>query len=64
MKQKEDITNHWAKDNIERVKDLGIMHGFEDGDFKPDEPVTRAQLATAITRFIDKFDLKVKDSGK
>ena len=64
VKQKEDITNHWAKDNIERVKDLGIMHGFEDGDFKPDEPVTRAQLATAITRFIDKFDLKVKDSGK
>lgn len=64
VKQKEDITNHWAKDNIERVKDLGIMHGFEDGDFKPDEPVTRAQLAITITRFIDKFDLKVKDSGK
>ena len=31
-----DVKNHWAKDNIERLIGLGIVNGYEDGSFKPD----------------------------
>lgn len=33
---------------IEQVSALGIIEGFEDGTFKPDEKVTRAQMAKLV----------------
>ena len=42
-------TNYWAYDYIEGLAKLKIISGFGDGSFRPDEPVTRAQLA-AIAR--------------
>ena len=45
-----DIENHWAKEDIEKAVNKGIVKGFEDGSFRPDEPVTRAQLCTIISR--------------
>ncbi|WP_071318360.1 S-layer homology domain-containing protein [Anaerobacillus isosaccharinicus] len=48
--------NHWASEAIETVKEAGIMNGFADGTFKPNEPVTRAQLATVVANiFKNKF---------
>lgn len=46
----EDIKNHWAKESIQKVIDSGLMKGYEDGNFKPDEPITRAELATILVR--------------
>ena len=45
-----DIEDHWAEKSIEKAIDKGIMQGFEDGTFKPDEPITRAQLCTILDR--------------
>ncbi|MEW5920497.1 MAG: N-acetylmuramoyl-L-alanine amidase [Bacillota bacterium] len=44
--------NHWAAGAIRFVSDgeRAIMSGFSDGAFKPDEPVTRAQLAVVAER--------------
>jgi hypothetical protein len=39
---------------INRLAADGIVGGFPDGTFKPGEPVTRAQLATIITRVLDR----------
>ncbi len=50
-----DIKNHWAKDTIEKWKDKGVISGYPDGTFKPDNPVTRAELAKILTLA---FDLK------
>jgi hypothetical protein len=33
---------------IEQLSALGIMEGFDDGTFKPDEKVTRAQMAKLV----------------
>lgn len=33
----------------------GILEGYPDGSFQPNEPITRAELATMITRFDTKF---------
>jgi len=45
-----DIENHWAKDAIERYKGKGIIHGYTDNTFRPDQQMTRAELAAIINR--------------
>ena len=45
---------HWAYKAIESLADMGIINGYEDGTFKPDEAVTRAELATMLDRYINK----------
>ena len=46
----DDITGHWAEDNIRWCIEHGLMNGYPDGSFKPDQYVTRAELATVIRR--------------
>ncbi len=50
----QDIKGHWAEEAIKSVINAGYMGGFEDGTFRPDETVTRAQLASVISRIIEK----------
>ncbi|MCA9385552.1 S-layer homology domain-containing protein, partial [Candidatus Dojkabacteria bacterium] len=55
-----DICKHTLSDYIENLYDLGVVNGFDNGMFKPEEPVTRGQMATFITRA---FKLSVDTSG-
>ena len=50
-----DIYKHWARESILRAVELGLMKGDEDNTFDPDNPVTRAQLATVIVNLYDKL---------
>jgi hypothetical protein len=43
-----DTSDHWAKGYIEKAKVLGIITGYPDGTFKPDKPVSRAEIAKMI----------------
>ena len=43
-----DIEGHWAKAYIERAAELGWISGFQDGTFRPDAYITRAQAVTMI----------------
>ncbi|MBD2388466.1 DUF1565 domain-containing protein [Cylindrospermum sp. FACHB-282] len=43
-------TGYWARGYIEALAAKGFIAGFPDGSFKPNEPVTRAQFATIITK--------------
>ena len=43
-----DIKGHWAESVIEEVVKVGLMNGFPDNTFRPDEPLTRAQAAQMI----------------
>ena len=36
------------------LADLGIVHGFEDGKFRPENPVTREQWAKLLSAFVEK----------
>ena len=40
--------NHWAFEYIKAFADIGILAGYEDGTFKPDAPVTRAEWAKML----------------
>lgn len=45
-----DYDNHWAKTAIDKWTGHQIVAGYEDGTFRPSSNVTRAELATFITR--------------
>ncbi|NEO30323.1 MAG: hypothetical protein F6K36_07745 [Symploca sp. SIO3C6] len=47
--------NDWARPYIETITQRGIVSGFPGGEFRPNEPVTRAQLASQIGKiFVDR----------
>jgi parallel beta-helix repeat protein len=48
-----DIQNHWAKPFIEGLLDKGLISGFGDGTFKPNEKMTRAQYAALLVKAFD-----------
>lgn len=39
---------HWANGNIKTAYDLGIINGFDDTTFKPDDPVTYEQALKMV----------------
>ena len=43
-----DIEYHWGKNVVEEMAKKGIVNGFPDGTFKPDEKVTREQFAKLL----------------
>ncbi|MEK3721484.1 NEAT domain-containing protein [Paenibacillus sp. FSL H8-0034] len=45
-----DIQNHWSKAAIERAVALGIVNGYEDGSFRPDGEINRAEFTVMISR--------------
>lgn len=45
-----DYAGHWAEEAINYAKAQGLMVGYPDGNFHPDEPCTRAQVAEILWR--------------
>lgn len=43
--------SHWAYAQIIQARGLGLVEGFNNR-FRPDEPVTRAELAVMLQRFV------------
>ena len=45
-----DIADSWAKDNIEKMVSLGVIGGYDDGSFKPNATITRAEFVTILVK--------------
>ncbi|MGX8699098.1 MAG: S-layer homology domain-containing protein, partial [bacterium] len=45
-----DLKDNWAKPYILKAAEKGIFGGYEDGSFRPDNPITRAQFVTVLWR--------------
>ena len=45
-----DTEEHWAKEGIDFFSMHNIVKGYEDGTFRPDENLTRAEVATIVNR--------------
>jgi parallel beta-helix repeat protein len=43
-----DVRGHWAEKQITALAQRNIIKGFNDGSFRPEEPVTRAQFAAIL----------------
>ncbi len=55
-----DTEGHWAKKYIRNLYFSGIMAGYPDGTFRPDSPITRAELAKVVDEVMKKVDEKLK----
>ena len=45
-----DIDSHWAKENILLLTELNILKGYDDGTFRPDDKISRAEFVSIIWR--------------
>lgn len=43
---------HWAANAISVVTAAGLMEGYEDGTFRPEKPITRAELAMVANHLL------------
>lgn len=47
-------SNYWAAEFIQELAQRGVIAGFPDGSFRPDDAVTRAQFAAMIRKAFQK----------
>lgn len=63
-----DISGHWAEANIQQAVDSGIVQGYQDGTFKPNQAVTRAEFAVMLMNMLkpqgEGVPLTFTDAGK
>ena len=45
-----DTGSHWAKDKIESWAEKGYVSGYQDGSFKPDQNITRAEFMVIVNK--------------
>ncbi len=48
--QTSDITGHWAASQVNNWLEKGLIRGYEDGTFKPDNNITRAEFVSVLNR--------------
>lgn len=55
-----DVYAHWAEKDILSLHKMGIVAGLDDGNFYPDDPITREQFATILAKSLDVpiYDMK------
>ena len=49
-----DIAGHWAQDYINEAANAGIVDGYPDGTFRPQQYITRAEAVTMVNRTIER----------
>ncbi|MDI3269636.1 MAG: S-layer homology domain-containing protein [Bacillota bacterium] len=48
-----DIQGHWAQSYIVTLVERGVIRGYEDGTFRPDRAITRAEFVTLLVRELE-----------
>lgn len=61
-----DVAGHWAEGYIAALEKAQIVKGYEDGTFRPNQAITRAEAATMVNGAIgrvpmDDLDLSLND---
>lgn len=46
-------SDHWSKPFLDNLSSRGLLSGFPDGTYQPDQPMTRAELAAQIAALFD-----------
>lgn len=55
-----DIQKHWAAEQIVELVNKNVINGYEDGTFRPDNKINRAELAVIIVKALS---LKTSDGA-
>ncbi|MBI2463738.1 S-layer homology domain-containing protein [Candidatus Peregrinibacteria bacterium] len=65
-----EISLHWSSQYIEYFRRKGVLRGYEKGEMKPDQPITRAEFTKVILETLDiplngvKFEQRFTDVRK
>ena len=49
-----DISGHWAEEYIQSAVAKGWINGYEDGTFRPDKYITRAEAMTIVNHLLNR----------
>lgn len=50
-----DVRGHWGSRFITAAERLGLMKGDGDGRFRPNDPITYAEIYTVLLRMVDRY---------
>ncbi|MBU5436976.1 S-layer homology domain-containing protein [Tissierella sp. MSJ-40] len=56
-----DYSKHWAKDDISLLMEKNIISGYDNGDFKPNNPIKRAELIKIINNVFGYIEKEIID---
>ena len=51
----------WFNITVSSLANMGALSGYEDGTFRPNEPISRAELAAMAVRFYDTFEAEYEE---
>ena len=54
-------SSDWYGTTVATLADMGILKGYEDGTFRPNEPISRAELAAMAVRFYDNLEAEYEE---
>lgn len=58
-----DVNGHWAKEAIENLSRAGVLGGYSDGSFKPNQTISREEMVILLSRIVN-LDRVDKDASK
>lgn len=57
-----DITEHWANEDIMILVHNGILNGYPNNEFKPNQSITHAELMVIFSRILTDFPMNVDEN--
>ena len=48
-----DLDGHWGYDNIMAMTSRGLFSGYEDGSFRPDNPMSKVEFLMVVCRILN-----------
>ncbi|TKH45054.1 adhesin [Paenibacillus terrae] len=57
-----DISSHWAKGAIEKLASAGVIGGYGDGTFKPNQTISREEIVIILSRIVNLSSVNKDDS--
>jgi 2',3'-cyclic-nucleotide 2'-phosphodiesterase (5'-nucleotidase family)/predicted extracellular nuclease len=63
-----DTANHWAREAVQKAVAIGIVNGYENGEFRPDAAASRAEFVVMLARALgleaSSNELSFRDASK
>ncbi len=57
-----DTKNHWGSVSIQRMANIGLFKGYDDGTFKPNSNMSQAEMIALLMRLADNDSNDKKDA--
>lgn len=58
-----DTKNHWARPYVNALSSDGVLSGYPDGSFRPDQSITRVDAIAALTKISGLAEKPKADTG-